>query len=450
MMELVDSKSLGSNEHDEKISLLKSIFPQLDHTVISKILVGNSWNIESSIDAALALQANLSEERGTIVMQGSEQKLIANTSHALNKHSNDTGIDNKNNDKNWKSPHFVIKSPILKAKHVLPDNFLKAPRFRVIIDSISDAFTNFTIIFRRKNEKLGITVQEDHDKIVVRAVHPPFGEAEWLAIQAGVKTGDILTGINYQYFNKQVLVQDVTRMLAAQEDPVVMHFLRRHITEDYSIRLHSTPIHLCAQKLAENNFISPDRTPHISASIFRLKTRTMQWDSGWISQTMVDNQNHQIISNNTLSSINNNDNNIMQNRRISVDAGSNRYNPRNDVTSLHHRRRTVSSVSTDSFSRLSSPTQLGPNSSSNNLSQENRMYAGSRDMAVRTKLLRPALAIIILNAEYETDHCKYVIWVLDVKSGAEWFVRRRYREFYEFREVGMRIRCFDLFYLLLL
>jgi hypothetical protein len=57
-------------------------------------------------------------------------------------------------------------------------------------------------------------------------------------------------------------------------------------------------------------------------------------------------------------------------------------------------------------------------------------------MVVFTKNLRPAVCVRLIRAEERQDHVVYVIWVMDVKSGVEWYVRRRFREFYEFREVS--------------
>lgn len=61
--------------------------------------------------------------------------------------------------------------------------------------------------------------------------------------------------------------------------------------------------------------------------------------------------------------------------------------------------------------------------------------------SVETQNLRPALSLRLLRAEQgKGDFIVYVIWVLDVRSGAEWIVRRRFKEFEVFREV-----CFVTF-----
>jgi hypothetical protein len=41
-------------------------------------------------------------------------------------------------------------------------------------------------------------------------------------------------------------------------------------------------------------------------------------------------------------------------------------------------------------------------------------------------VIRPAVSARLIRAEERSDHVVYVLWVMDIKSGAEWFVRRRY------------------------
>ena len=43
------------------------------------------------------------------------------------------------------------------------------------------------------------------------------------------------------------------------------------------------------------------------------------------------------------------------------------------------------------------------------------------DLVVCTRNLRPAISIRLMRAEERNDHVVYVIWVMDVKSGAEWY-----------------------------
>lgn len=52
-------------------------------------------------------------------------------------------------------------------------------------------------------------------------------------------------------------------------------------------------------------------------------------------------------------------------------------------------------------------------------------------------ILRPALCVRVLRSEPDTHTgaTVYVVWVLDVKSGCEWIVKKRFHDFFELREV---------------
>ena len=71
--------------------------------------------------------------------------------------------------------------------------------------------------------------------------------------------------------------------------------------------------------------------------------------------------------------------------------------------------------------------------------------SSSADPVVQTLLphLRPALSVRILRSEVDrrSGTTFYVIWVLDVKTGCEWLVRRRFQDFFELRKVGCFVVC---------
>ena len=68
----------------------------------------------------------------------------------------------------------------------------------------------------------------------------------------------------------------------------------------------------------------------------------------------------------------------------------------------------------------------------------------SRDLGclnIQTKGLRPALATQILRSEVDNSgHVFYIVWVMDVKSSTEWVLRKRFSEFFQFREVLLAFR----------
>jgi hypothetical protein len=54
--------------------------------------------------------------------------------------------------------------------------------------------------------------------------------------------------------------------------------------------------------------------------------------------------------------------------------------------------------------------------------------------------IRLGISIRIIKTETKDDYVIYLIWVLDIKTGTEFFIKRRFKEFYEFRELLIKIR----------
>ena len=276
---------------------------------------------------------------------------------------------------------------------ILSKRFLFAPRFRLVVDKHSNICTDFTIIFRRKTEKLGITIQEQDSEIRIHTLHAKGPQEPLLAMESGIKVGDVLTGINSEYFSSGAEVQDIIDILHLTGTFVALHFTRRHISDEICAQSNLSPPHKFAHMLIDQTVISKERANSVSKSLRRLKERTLLWDSFSIAQR-VDNWKLDSCLN-ILTSKNGN----------------------------------------------GIPTSLGRSQTRINQS----MLHSSADWVGRGSIIppshhvRPAISVRLIRAEERSDHVVYVIWVMDIRSGAEWFVRRRFREFYEFRDVRMRI-----------
>jgi hypothetical protein len=251
------------------------------------------------------------------------------------------------------------------------------------------------VSFRRKHEKLGITIQEHDGEIIIHTVHQKSPLEPLLAMEAGIKVGDVLTGINTEYFSPGAEVQDVIDILNLTGTYVTLHFTRRHAATTGDDDDGRPRYHKFAQMLLDQTVIGEERAMNVSKAMYRLKERVLQWDSGFITERIA---------------------------LWKLDAG----------------------LASPSSSSSSSSSSSG--SGRNNLMKDGAsgvdMGSGGRksDLVVCTRNLRPAVSIRLVRAEEHHNHVVYVIWVLDVKSGAEWYVRRRFREFYEFRDslVGIR------------
>ena len=302
---------------------------------------------------------------------------------------------------------------------ILSEKFLAAPRFRLVVNKHTNASTDFTIYFRRKTEKLGITIQEQDSEIRIHTLHAKSPSEPLLAMESGIKVGDILTGINSEYFSSGPEVQDIIDILHLTGTFVTLHFTRRYMPEDIQIQSYLSPHHKFARMLMDQTVINKERAGYVTKALRRLKERSLSWDSvlnserieGWKLDSFLNpGSKHQI----NISTPDRSPPPIPKNVSGSSSSHSN-----------SHRNSHCHSLSNSRHSLDSSHTT--PNSI-------NSTYIPP------ARHLRPAISVRVIRAEERTDHVVYVIWVMDVKSGAEWFVRRRFREFYDFKDVSFRIK----------
>lgn len=353
-----------AEQNRPEMLMLKEIVPTLESNVLLEILRGNEWDLDRSTDAALALYASLSAEEGTAILGQVRQTTRADVDDATS--------ETQQNHQKQRSLYSAQRGmPV-----ILPESFLTAPRYRLVVDYDDALKTDFTVTFRRRNEKLGITIQEIDSEICIHTLHSRSNGSPLLALEADIKVGDVLTGMNTEYFSPGAEVQDVIDMLHLAGHFVTLHFTRRHRPDEGAGRVHK-----CAQMLVEQEVIPPEKAMFVTNLLNRLKERVLTWDSGWISQRI---------------------------QRWKLDVGL--QVPKATTNFTAH-----------ALDRLAAGG-----------SAANRR---SVDIGVSTKDLRPALSVRLLRAEERRDHVVYVVWVMDVRSGIEWVVRRRFREFYDFRDV---------------
>ena len=395
-----------------EVAMIKEIVPSLDVTVIVEILVGNNYDIDKSTDAALALFASLEEEEGTAVLVGKSGNAQgwhgSDTNNNVNKKENVQETKFNNNYEIDSNVHNNIDQSVYLSQRgrpvLLHNSFLSPPRYRKFIDRISEISTEYTVVFRRMKEKLGITIQEIDGEICIHTLHSNNRNEPFLAKEAGIKVGDILTGINSEFFSPGVEVQDVIDILGLSGKFVTLHFSRRHKPDDLDV----SPYHKCAQILLDQNVITQERAQNVTKTLFRLKERVLQWDSGWITQRVESWKMEKA--------------GLTPTQQLPTDQLLSPISPSSSLASaIGYLTPSISSLS------MASLTQ-------------NQMAHRKSDIVVPTRNLRPGLSLRLLKAEDKVDHVVYVIWVQDVRSSAEWIVKRRFREFHDFREVLVNIR----------
>lgn len=358
--------------------------------------------------------------------------------------SNNTNNNNKNNRRG--------------TEFILPRRFLYIPRYRKIITSRNESSEEYTVIYYRKSQKLGITVQEIASEIVIVSLQQRGPGVPLLAKESGVQIHDIIEGINHDHFSPWAEMQDALDLLFLSGPFVTMHFIRRFQPE--SLDLSRYPRHMSI--LVENDVISNDQVPVVHKMLQYFKKRVIQWDASFLAQRidawkLDDISTIGVRNQDGLQSYFDRDGSTSTSTKEmmtpapspapSAPGSINRNSRRlslNDIddsrtppsTSLKEPGNNNSEGRPASLSRRLTLTDSRPSSS--------RLSWGTVDSFLKQPYsqmevtnLRPAISVRVLRAEQSktADHVVYIIWVLDVKSGVEWLVKRRFREFYEFREV---------------
>jgi hypothetical protein len=167
--------------------------------------------------------------------------------------------------------------------------------------------------------------------------------------------------------------------------------------------------------LLDQTVISKERAANVSKAVYRLKERVIQWDTGFITERIE-----------------------LWKLDTWMAAGSGRAATTTSSSSAASVGPSSSGSATSLFSSLGNLGTAGSPTHAGGPGAGAPSSGGRRsDVVMCTRNLRPAVSIRLMRAEERQDHVVYVIWVMDVKSGAEWYVRRRFREFYEFRDVSV-------------
>ncbi len=117
-----------------------------------------------------------------------------------------------------------------------------------------------------------------------------------LAIQANVREGDLLIGINFEYFNSRIKLMDIIKVINGAKSFVTMHFKRNFLFEREVALSRSSLLaaegsptperprtHKLVGALLALNLLPLDAADPFGQSLLRLKQRTMAWDSGTVT-----------------------------------------------------------------------------------------------------------------------------------------------------------------------
>jgi hypothetical protein len=332
-------------------------------------------------------------------------------------------------------------------KDSLPIGFLEIPRVRTILVSSSPHWTRplpeghleYKVFFYRKGRSLDLNVKLLNQTVQVFGLYPsPYG-GPGLSELAGIQVGDVLFGINHEYFNREITLKQITTVLSSCGPYLCLHFfrLKQPNTSFLTImngQLRRTGqlrrIHPCALAVIDQGLLQVDDVEAFCEDLSRLKARIFSWSSGVLIS-------RQRIADLILTGGGAHD----DTSREETGGGGGSGERRHSKSEYSLKRRLLRSSPSLNNSSHSSSHQS--KSSTNPMVSEitKNWY---RDIELSTVNLQPALCMRILDTRKVSDHTEYRIWVEDISTGLEWYVRRRYKEFYKLREVHNTSFSIDL------
>lgn len=447
-------------KYQSEMQFLRGLAPHSTEESLWELFVTHQYQVDATIDAVLAEAVVMEETQGAINSQKKTQSSTAeNNSSSGASHSYPAMLEERASEAAMKAS---LLSDLRKGQSIqsimmdiesrkanqrasnhrygkistiqlmedmhrtyrgtnmpLPRSFLKVPQYRLILNELCNGHVDFTICFYRNFDKLGITVKEVNAEIVVTCLHLTDRGETMMAERAGVQVDDILLGINGEMFSPWPELQDVIELLSVSGPFVVIH-LRRKLPMH---RVDINDMHSAMRLFLEQRVITKGKAEVVDRLLSSFKHRVVEWNDSTISDR-IENWRLDLLDSSLSSML------------------SSSLSSREGVSSS-------SSTSSNSDRRRS----LGNIGRSHSEKQRRRMTLSAATLPLglhptpqqmpfyHTKHLRPALSVRILRAEPSKngDHTEYVIWVNDIKSGIEWIVRRRFREFFDFREVGSLI-----------
>mmetsp|Transcript_10712 Transcript_10712/g.16233 ORF Transcript_10712/g.16233 Transcript_10712/m.16233 type:complete len:967 (-) Transcript_10712:128-3028(-) len=433
-----ENAALPQSQVRHELVAIREIFPDETDTVLIECLEANNWNLDAAVLKLLDQQ-----QSSTVALQPQEGTEIR---HDMSQASANSGASRpghlKRHLKNYRpqelsrtnSPQRRHNSRRVASFTTLPDDFISVPRVRTVIHSpfpLRKANSiDFTVHFNRTGASLDLNVKTQGGNIVVNALHTSSSGGPGLSQQAGVQIGDVLYGINFEYFNAGVTLSDVTKVVAAAGPFLCLHFIRFMDTSTIPCTDGSTPqhvvslrkIHPCALMLLDQEVLEVDDMESFCESLSRLKARTMDWCTGTITERRRIRDlavAMQYEGFGTTNGTGTRDDSMIW-------LGS--HSSRSSTDSSEKIRKKRWSVTTGSSTPAPSPVNpcIG-----DACDVRQNWY---KEVTMSTRDIQPAISIRITGTKVIEDHTEYVIWVQDVATGLQWYTRRRFREFYRLRE----------------
>ena len=181
---------------------------------------------------------------------------------------------------------------------------MRAPRFRYSVTNESNFAIDFTVVFRRTvhADKIGLSIGNVEWESVVCNLHSKGPYDPFPAKESGVEVGDVLLGIDFEYFCPVAEVTDVSEILnllwQKRNSFVSLHFMRLKSYIPYveqtktttqtekDVLNQFTPSHRAIKYLTEHGVIDQKQVRFVDTYLQRMKERAINWDIPSIADRM--------------------------------------------------------------------------------------------------------------------------------------------------------------------
>ena len=325
--------------------------------------------------------------------------------------------------------------------HGLKPDFLAVPQTRVEIDLKHELYTDYTLFVRKmKGTKVGVTLCRCDGDICLYSVNASLLNIWGEDTIKTVKAGDILRGINNEFFPRETPVDQVSSVLSYSGPNISLHLRRINFTSTEYFKLHSCE-HILVKMIADSYKGTPISLGYgLTDSLQLILRRSLQWSTSYIIQKV--------------------SNKILYKMSSSVFSESEVLGrPRNwskstyDFMSPYNSKECSRSQAIDQadLTTRNSPVSL-PFYNLNSSISRSKNATGisdiqspamkelwSQNIKINVCQLRPAISFRILKIiQHRNGDVEYVICVTDVQTGSQWNICKKYKDFGDLKTVSRK------------
>ena len=430
---------------DTNARYMGEMFPTLDNDVISNILARNRNNLEHSMDEALSVVA-IEEERKNIprsAVPSSEPPPAVAT--APSEAPRVPALPDEFDSRGFFSVLAKPKSQGRGSLMELPPEFLAVPSTRLVVDEVRRGFTDYTFhVHKHQSSKIGITLCRADGCIALYSVNPALMRVNDASSSiVAMKPGDILFGINQEFFCDETSIDDVSYVLSSSGRYVSLH-LRRISPCSVHLSIKNIQEHIMVKLILQAYKSSPPGfTVGFSEVLGRILQDISMWGEGYVLQIIPNKVLHRDLTD-------------LSNEAALISRVFRGHGCDDDVAMPPARRNVVmrsavSAMSMAPYIGLQGNEKGNVYTSMNSRGGDSALAALAlpgvkltmvkqnwcQRVKVNVKQFRPALNVRILKVVKHRNNgfVEYVICVLDVLSGYEWTLSKGYTDFSDLKKV---------------